>query len=83
MMSKMKDFGSIIQNENLLAYSVQWFRHKLNIFLSKSCDFTLNHHVFSISAKACDYNQIVVNQNSKTRKMKIDLIKMKPKKHTF
>ena len=77
-MSKIKDLESIIQNENIFA--VHCFSHKFNMFLSKSCDLAPNRNIFSISAKAFNYNQIVVNQNSKTgRNFLIDPIQMKQK----
>ena len=78
MMDEIKYFASIIQNENLFAYLMQCFNYKLNLFCTKSCNFATVRNIFLISIKACDCNQFIINQNSKTgRNVQIDSVQMK------
>ena len=66
MTNKMKNFANFIQNENFLAYHVHCFKHKVSLVWSKSCDFVTIRNMFSTSTKACDNNQIVINQKLET-----------------
>ena len=66
MMGKLRGCAQNILKESHLAFPVHCFSHRLNLVLSKSCEFPPIRNMISILTKVCDY---VKSSSIRTKKL--------------